>query len=188
MSNTALHSSTKFDPDRHFLRRDVQFLPPGAHILIKWTKTLQDNKSYHIIQLPFLDNIYLCPVRALQALLRSRDLPPSAPLFATIHYPHIQFIDTHIRDALRKILQLRNILPTGHGFHTFRRSGATFAFVHSEHNDPWLMEKFRSMDLLTKCIPRSLHHTTHLCLLHPSFFLIGFGGFKIPCLLVNNFK
>ena len=123
MSNMAPRSVKKFDPSKHFLRRDVQFLPPGVHLLIKWTKTLQDNNSHHVVQLPLLENMYLCLVRALQALLNSKDLPPSAPLFATIHYPHNQVIDTHVRDALKKILQLRNISPIGHGFHTFRRSG-----------------------------------------------------------------
>ena len=113
MSNMAPHSLKKFDSSKHFLRRDVQFLPPGVHLRIKWTKTLQDNSSHHIVQLPLLKNIYLCPVRALQALLNSRDLPPSAPLFTSIHHPHSQVIDTHVRYALKKILHLRNISPIG---------------------------------------------------------------------------
>ena len=35
MSNIAPHSSSKFDPDNHFLRKDLIFAPPGAHLLIK---------------------------------------------------------------------------------------------------------------------------------------------------------
>ena len=128
MSNIAPHSASKFDPDRHFLRKDLIFAPPGAHLLIKWTKTLQDHKSHHWVQLPTLQNHFLCPVRALKALLRSRPLPPLAPLFANNFYPYSQVIDTHIRDALRRILLHRNIPTKGHGFHTFRRSGATLAF------------------------------------------------------------
>ena len=34
----------------------------------------------------------------------------------------------HIRDAFRKVLLHRNITSSGHGFHTFRQSGATLAF------------------------------------------------------------
>ena len=131
MSNFAPHSLAKFHPDRHFLRRDLNFAPPGAHLLIKWTKTLQDHKAHHIIQLPELDNIYLCPVRALRALLSSRKLPPFHPLFANSQSPYHQVIDSHIRYALKQILTLRNISPVGHGFHTFRRSGATYAFDHN---------------------------------------------------------
>ena len=128
MSNIAPHSSAKFNPEFHLLRQDLIFAPPGAHLLIKWTKTLQHHKSFHWVQLPSIHNKFLCPVRALQALLASRPLPPSAPLFANHFPPHAQVIDTHIRDALKKVLVHRNITTTGHGFHTFRRSGATLAF------------------------------------------------------------
>ena len=128
MSNIAPHSASKFDQNRHFLRKDVIFAPPGMHMLIKWTKTLQDHKSHHWIQLPQVKNLFLCPVRAIKALLESRPLPPSAPLFANNFFPHGQVIDTHIRDALKKVLTHRNIPHTGHGFHTFRRSGATLAY------------------------------------------------------------
>ena len=80
MSNVASHSARAFDPDHHFLRQDLIFADPGGHLLIKWTKTLQSFNSHHIVQLPILDNIMLCPVRALRALLSSRPLSPSQPL------------------------------------------------------------------------------------------------------------
>ena len=131
MSNFAPHSLSKFHPDRHFLHRDLTFAPPGGHLLIKWTKTLQDHKSHHDAQLPELDNIYLCPVRALRALLSSRPLSPSDPLFANSYSPYNQVIDSHIRYALKQILILRNISPIGLGFHTFRRSEATYAFHYN---------------------------------------------------------
>ena len=130
-SNIAPHSIRQFSQSKHFLRKDLIFGPPGSHLLIKWTKTIQDANSSHMVQLPEVDNFYLFPVRALRALLRSRPLPPSAPLFATDYHPHIQVIDTHVRDALKAILNMLNILPVGHEFHSFRRSGATFAFVNN---------------------------------------------------------
>ena len=49
MSNVAPHSRSQFDPRRHFLRQDLIFGPPGAHLVIKWTKALQDNKFHHVI-------------------------------------------------------------------------------------------------------------------------------------------
>ena len=131
MSKLAPHGTAKFDPAVHILRQDMIFAPPGAHLLLKWTKTLQDNKSFHVIQLPEIQNIYLCPVRALKALLASRSLPPSAPLFTNNFLPYKQIIDTHIHDTLKKVLTHRNISHPSHGFHTFRRSGATFAFDHN---------------------------------------------------------
>ena len=131
MSNIAPHSASQFSPSIHFLRQDVLFAPPGAHLLLKWTKTLQDGKSSHMIQIPYVENWFLCPIRALKALLNSRPLPLGFPLFATIYPPHSQVIDTHIRDALRSVLAILNISTVGHGFHTFRRSGATLAFDHN---------------------------------------------------------
>ena len=52
MSNIAPHSNGKFDPLRHIFRQDILFLDPGAHDLLKWTKTLQDNSAHHFVQIP----------------------------------------------------------------------------------------------------------------------------------------
>ena len=131
MSNIAPHSKAQFDKSRHLLRKDVIFGYPGAHIILKWYKTLQNHKSHHIIQIPVIDNPYLCPVKALHKLLNSRPLPPDAPLFATIYHPHSQILDTPVREALKSILKHRAMPTTGFSFHTFRRSGATFAFNHN---------------------------------------------------------
>ena len=78
MSNIAPHSVGKFDYNHHFLWQDLIFAPPGVHPLIKWTKTLQHHKAHHWIQLPTIQNHFLCPVKALKSLLQSRSLPPSA--------------------------------------------------------------------------------------------------------------
>ena len=128
MSNIAPHCSRQFE---HLLRQDVIFAPPGAHIILKWCKTMQDAKSTHIVQIPEVANIWLCPVRTLRTLLASRQLAPTSPLFANSFYPHSQIIDTHVRDALKTILTSLKISHSGHGFHSFRRSEATLAFDHS---------------------------------------------------------
>lgn len=127
MSNIAPHSASAFDPSRHFLRQDVIFSPPGVHIRVKWSKTQQNRQEVKWTQLPKVQNQILCPVTALHSLLTSRPLSPRAPLFfckaanQSIH-------DTKIRDILRTILQTLGITHQGHGFHAFRRSGASWAF------------------------------------------------------------
>ena len=126
MSNITPHSTKQFSKHRHFLRQDLIFAHPGAHLIIKWTKTLQDHKARHIIQLP-LSKI-LCPVRALTKMVKSRPLSPDSPLFANNFPSFLQVIDSHIRDSLKKVLVHRNIPLQGHSFHTFRRSGATLTF------------------------------------------------------------
>ena len=128
MSNIAPHSRFKFDRNKHILRQDILFLPPGAHILLKWTKTLQDSSAHHFVQIPVLKNPTVCPVRAIKKLLRSRDISPSAPLFAHNSPPFYPVTDTTIRDGLRKVLTHLGIMLVGHGFHTVRRSGATLAY------------------------------------------------------------
>ena len=127
MSNLAPHSRFKFDSHKHFLRQDIIFAEPGAHILIKWTKTLQDSLAHHFVQIPALKNVTLCPVLALRRLLDSRPLSPTS-LFTHHFPPFYPVIDTTIRDALRKVLVHIGIPLVGHGFHAFRRSGATLAF------------------------------------------------------------
>ena len=117
MSNIAPHSAKLFGPSKHILRQDL---------VLKWTKTLQDHKAHHIVQIPSLSNNFLCPVRALSALFKSRVLPPSAALFASNYPPFAQVNETHVRDALKRALIHKNIPLAGHGFHTFR-SGATLA-------------------------------------------------------------
>ena len=128
MSNIAPHSRFKFDASRQILRQNIIFAHPGAHILIKWTKTLQDRSAHHFVQIPALENSSLCPVLALKKLLESRPSSPSFPLFIHPYPPFHSVIDTNIRDALRKILVHIGIPLVGHGFHSFRRSGATLAF------------------------------------------------------------
>ena len=62
MSNIAPHSKAGFVPRKQFLRQDLVFRTSGAHIVVKWTKTLQNLKAHHIVQLPTIDKMYLCPI------------------------------------------------------------------------------------------------------------------------------
>ena len=73
----------------------------------------------------------LCPVRALETLLNSCPLPNHFPLFAINTFPHFQVIDTVVREALHRVLIHKGLLTRGYSFHTFCRSGATFAFDHN---------------------------------------------------------
>ena len=180
MSNIAPHSRFKFQKNRHFLRQDIIFAQPGAHILLKWTKTLQQSNAHHFVQIPVLSNSVICRVRALTALLASRNTPSDSPLFAHINPPHLPVIDTTIRDALRKILDHIGIPSLGHGFHTFRHSGATLAAYYGT----WPLEKFSCMDIPPERLLGSFHHSSYFCICHPSTSLVWVWAFKFP----NNLK
>ena len=82
-----------------FLGRILFSWPPGAHILIKWTKTLQDKSAHHFVQVPALRNKVLCPVSAIHELLDSRQLSGSQALFSHRTRPYHPVIDTTIRDS-----------------------------------------------------------------------------------------
>ena len=146
---------------------------------------MQDRKSHHIIQLPTIKNKYLCPLETLTALLRSKNLSPQDPLFASIRPPHKPIIDTHVRDALRHILIHRNISPVSHGFHTLRRSGATFAFDHSVPLQNIMSHGlWRSSAVLpSEYIGGPFSGPFHLLSFHPSFFLAGLGVLKFSKIL-----
>ena len=130
MSNIAPHSRAKFDPGRHLLRQDVIFASPGAHILLKWSKAMQNRIAHQFVQIPQLLNSNLCPVTALKSLLDSRPLPCTSPLFVHEKPGCLLVIDTTIREALKSVLSHIGLLSSGFGFHAFHRSGATVAFDH----------------------------------------------------------
>ena len=67
MSNVAPHSRSKFDHGRYLLRQDVIFASLGAHILLKWSKTMQNRTAYQFVQVHQLSNVELCPVAAIKA-------------------------------------------------------------------------------------------------------------------------
>ena len=92
LSNIAPSSSSSFDPSRHFLRGDIIFGPPGAHIIVKWAKAMQGSTKHQVVQIPSLPSSPLCPVSALKSLLQSVTAPPSAPLFLSPLLPPLLFL------------------------------------------------------------------------------------------------
>ena len=180
MSNVAPHSKYKFDTKRHILRQDVIFQESGAHILIKWTKTLQDRSAHHFVQIPALQNRNLCPVLVLQQLLASRSLPPSAPLFAHKSLPFYPVIDTTLRDGLTKILTHIGIPLLGHCFNTFRRSGATLAYdnnIQLQHIMAHGLWK-SCLDLPPERLSCSFNYIHNICGYNSTLSLVGLGVFQ----------
>ena len=71
ISNLVSHSVASYSHLKQLARADVMFSHPGATLLITWSKTLQTKDKVRLIKIPFLLNSPLCPVTALQVLLRS---------------------------------------------------------------------------------------------------------------------
>ena len=128
ISNIPPHSKALFNCTMHFVRQDLIFHSQECHLKIKWPKTNQSKQNVHWLQLPKLSTDSFCPVNAIYQLIKSRPLPPNAPLFA--HKSGDMTIDTAIRDTLKNILLQIGISLQRHSFHTFRRLGTTWDFDH----------------------------------------------------------
>ena len=132
ISNLVPHSMHTFNPLEQLARADIFFAHPGAHILIKWSKTLQSKNQIRLLKIPSLSKSPLCPVSALKNLLLITPSGDNKPLFQIKYKQNwVPLTDSRLRRALASILlslQLHNSKIT---FHSFRRSGATLAFNSS---------------------------------------------------------
>ena len=81
ISNLVPHTINSYDPLKQLARADIFFEQPGAHILLKWSKTLQMNNSVRLIKIPSLGSSPLCPITALRKLLSNTPQDPNNPLF-----------------------------------------------------------------------------------------------------------
>jgi len=126
ISNLAPPTASSFDLTRHLTRGDVIWGPPGAHIIIKWAKSLQLRGQFQVVQIPMLHASVLCPVKALKKYLSLSQVHVNQPLFCNINGSPVT--QTHIRNALATILRHLGLPPDQFTFHAFRRSGATLAF------------------------------------------------------------
>ena len=58
--NVLPHSVKTFDNTRQLTRGDVIFTQQGAVLTVKWSKTIQDRKSFATVSLPYLSWALLC--------------------------------------------------------------------------------------------------------------------------------
>ena len=131
LSNMAPVSTQSFDKTRHFLRGDVIFGSPGAHIIVKWGKAMQASNKHQVVQIPSLKSSPICPVKALKSLLSFVHAPSDAPLFLLPSSSgHRILTSSMISSTLSKVLLSLGENPSHYGFHTFRRSGVAWAADH----------------------------------------------------------
>ena len=127
ISNFAAETVSQFDVSRNLIRNDVIFSAPGAHIIIRWTKTLQGRDRVQVVQIPEIDSDkQICPVAALRGMFKLYPQSKSSPLFCLPHGEPLS--QGRIREALAHITSNLGFPPGFITFHAFRRSGATLAF------------------------------------------------------------
>ena len=97
-------------------------------VLLKWSKTMQTN-NIKLTTVSRIPNSILCPVTALSNLLALTPRGSNLPLFQVkVNQTCVPLTDTKVRCHFSLVLSKLNLGNAGYTFHTFQRSGATFAF------------------------------------------------------------
>ena len=129
ISNLVPNRSKDFDTTRNITQGDIVIGTPGAHIILKWSKTMQHRDSVQIIQIPLLGSSSICPVKAIVAAINQHKLLPQDPVFLTSKGYIVN--QSQVRKALAAIIEIMQLPHGSLTFHDFRRSGATWALNHN---------------------------------------------------------
>ena len=122
-------SKAAFSPARYLTHGDVIWGSPGAHIIVKYAKNMQVSGHSRVVQLPVLSDHVICPVKALQRVVSPSPHLRDAPLFtAQVNGTASVLSASRVRLTLRRAVASLGWDPKEYGFHTFRRSGASWAF------------------------------------------------------------
>ena len=118
-----------FDSSRFPLVLDVVWAPPGVQMILKHAKDMQSSNEFRIVYIPRLSNVKICPVKALQVMIRTMNLVHSDPLFMIHEKGHRKILTAFkVRNVLAQAVRQMGLHPQEFGFHAFRRSGASLAF------------------------------------------------------------
>ena len=151
MSNLVPHSMAAFSPLRHLAQGDVMYRKDKIVLLIKWSKTMQYAKDAKLITIPKIPGSPLCPVTAISNLLLLTPRAPNLPLFQyKVADSWVPLTDARVRRHLNLTLDRLGLADAGFTFHSFRRSGATFAF----NNDVALQNIQRHGTWTSDCVWR----------------------------------
>ena len=129
ISNLVPHTRKSYSPLYHLSRADVFFAPPGMHLLLKWSKTLQSKDTVKLMKISSLIANPICPVMAIKSLLSITPGSKNAPLFQfKTSQGWVPLTDTKVRCHFKMILNRLQLQDSNLTFHTFWHSGATYAF------------------------------------------------------------
>ena len=149
LSNLVPHSVQQFSALRHLARGDAIFHPTKVVILLKRSKTMQSNIK--LITILCIPNSTICPVMALSNLLAITPKGSNLPLFQfKVPGTWVPLTDNRGRRHFALIIAKLDLADSGFTFHTFRRSGATFAF----NNDVTLQNIQRHGTWTSDCVWR----------------------------------
>ena len=118
-----------FDRTRFPVLGDVIWGPPGEHILITCSKTMQKSGEIHVVQLPLLKDSIICPVKALKEMIKILGQDKEEPLFMVKTKSGKKVLTSFKARSFLKMVVLALGLDSKHyTFHAFRHSRASLAF------------------------------------------------------------
>ena len=108
ISNVAPPFQKSFSVDKHLLRQDVMFHPPGLIL------NLNGPERVHTIKLPHVQDPVMYPTQSIPALFKAIPLPPTAPLFML--EDGVLLTQTLLRKHLVTILRPMDLPLMGFGY------------------------------------------------------------------------
>ena len=128
-----------------------------AIVLVKWSKTLQARDKMTKIHIPVLPDSRLCPVTALKHMLAVVPGSQDDPFFSICRQGcWLPLTDSIVRKHLARIIRMLRWEQRHITFHTFRRSGASWAFQHGVPIESIKTQGTWKSD----CVWRYIHTTT----------------------------
>ena len=122
-----LHS---FDKTRFPIQNDVIWAKPGAHIIITCSKSMQVFGQVQVLKLPSLNNLDICPIKALRWLMTHIPQGKQLPLFQICTKSGWQVLTAvKVRSFLKLVVIALGWNPATYTFHAFRRSGASLLIM-----------------------------------------------------------
>lgn len=129
-SQFIVDSGSQLEMSHLVQRQDVTVTESGLQVRFRWSKTHQSGGEPLVIPLSRIPGSVLCPVSAFQRMVHLVPASPSEPLFTfsspTGNRPiRYKFFHTVLRACLRQI----GLQPSSFSSHSFRRGGASYAFL-----------------------------------------------------------
>ena len=117
-----------FDPRRQLKWSDLVYTGENIIVGIRWSKTDQFGRDLKTYPLPVIESSNLCPLKALNAVLKFYSPDQNSHVFALPEggsYTYRSF-----QRKLRVVLEAAGVHGAGdYSSHSFRRGGATFAYL-----------------------------------------------------------
>ena len=110
---------------------EMEFLPMTWSLFWLYGPKLIDLVVNLLGYLPSLPGSRICPLAALKALIQVIPGPQDDPLFSIVKYSkYVPVTDSMVREDLKRVINILNWHHFQFTFHSFRRSGASWAFQH----------------------------------------------------------